>query len=101
VERWGQKGWGLFSFHLFIPFYFLLLKSFFVLLFKRVADPDPGSGGFLTPGSGIRDGLKVSGFRDEQPGSYFLELRKKYLNSLMRIRDGKIRIRDGKMSDPG
>jgi hypothetical protein len=28
---------------------------------------DPGSGAFLTPGSGIRD---------EQPGSYFLELRK-------------------------
>jgi hypothetical protein len=37
--------------------------------------------------------------RDEQPGSYFLELRNhflglKYLNSLMRIRDGKY-------SDPG
>jgi hypothetical protein len=39
-----------------------------------VADPDPGSGAFLTPGSGIRDGLKVS-IRDEQPGSYFLELK--------------------------
>jgi hypothetical protein len=43
-----------------------------------------GSGAFLTPGSGIRD---------EQPESYFLELRNhffglKYLNSLMRIRDG-------------
>jgi hypothetical protein len=23
-----------------------------------VADPDPGSGAFLTPGSGIRDGFK-------------------------------------------
>jgi hypothetical protein len=34
--------------------------------FSSVADPDPGSGAFLTPGSGIRD---------EQPGSYFLELR--------------------------
>ncbi len=36
---------------------------------------------------------------DEQPGSYFRELKKhffgfKYFNSLMRIRDGKIRIRD-------
>jgi hypothetical protein len=35
-------------------------------------------GVFLTPGSGIRDGRKSasgSGIRDEQPGSYFLELR--------------------------
>ncbi len=42
----------------------------------------------------IRDGEKVSiWIRDEQPGSYFIELRNhffglKYLNSLMRIRDG-------------
>jgi hypothetical protein len=48
--------------------------------FKKasVADPDPGLGAFLTPGSGIRDGRKSasgSGIRDEQPGSYFLELR--------------------------
>jgi hypothetical protein len=63
-----------------------------------VADPDPGSGigCFFDPG--IRDGRKSasgSGIRDEQPGSYFLELRNhfyaflglKYLNSLMRIRD--------------
>jgi hypothetical protein len=36
-------------------------------------------GAFLTPGSGIRDGRKSasgSGIRDEQPGSYFFELRK-------------------------
>jgi hypothetical protein len=52
--------------------------------------------------------------RDEQPGSYYLELRNhfllfsglKYLNSLMRIRDPGWRqfgsgIRDGKESDPG
>jgi hypothetical protein len=35
-------------------------------------------GAFLIPGSGIRDGRKSasgSGIRDEQPGSYFLELR--------------------------
>jgi hypothetical protein len=35
-------------------------------------------GAFLTPGSGIRDGRKSasgSGIRDEQPGSYFLELK--------------------------
>jgi hypothetical protein len=40
-----------------------------------------------------------SGIRDEEPGSYFREFKKqifglKYLNSLMRIRDGK-------HSDPG
>jgi hypothetical protein len=50
-------------------------------------------------GSGIRLFTSGSGIRDEQPGSYFLELRNnflglKYLNSLMRIRDGK-------NSDPG
>jgi hypothetical protein len=54
---------------------------------------DPGSGIGKKSGSGIR-------IRDEQPGSYFQELKKqffglKYLNSLMRIRDpGSIRIRD-------
>jgi hypothetical protein len=59
-----------------------------------------GSGAFLTPGSGIRDREKIRiRIRDEQPGSYFLELRNhflglKYFNSLMRIRDGK-------NSDPG
>ncbi len=64
----------------------------------RIRNRDPGLGAFLTPGSGIRDGRKSasgSGIRDEQPGSYFLELRNhffavlglKYLNSLMRIRD--------------
>jgi hypothetical protein len=36
---------------------------------------DPGSGAFLTPGSGM--GKKSgSGIRDEQPGSYFQELKK-------------------------
>jgi hypothetical protein len=68
------------------------------MLTYSVADKDPGSGAFLTPGSGIgRKSASGSGIRDEQPGSYFLELRNhffvffglKYLNSLMRIRDGK------------
>ncbi len=37
-----------------------------------VADPYPGSGAFLTPGSGIRDGKKSRArIRDEHPGSYF------------------------------
>jgi hypothetical protein len=42
---------------------------------------DPGLGAFLTPGSRIRDGRKSafgSGIRDEQPGSFFLELRKDF-----------------------
>jgi hypothetical protein len=44
-----------------------------------VADPDPGSGAFLTPGSGIRDGSKIR-IRDEQPGSCFRELRNIFLS---------------------
>jgi hypothetical protein len=58
-----------------------------------VADPDPGSGAFLPPGSGIRDGAMVgSGIRDKQT---------KFVNSLYT----KIgRIRDPVLfypSDPG
>jgi hypothetical protein len=61
-----------------------------------------------------RKSASGSGIWDDQPGSYFLELRNhffvffglKYLNSLMRIRDPGWRrfgtgIRDGKKSDPG
>jgi hypothetical protein len=45
-----------------------------------VADPDPGSGAFLTPQSGIRDGQKIKiRIRDEQTGSYFRELRTNFL----------------------
>ncbi len=43
---------------------------------------DPGSGAFLSPGSGM--GIKSgsgSGIRDEQPGSYFLELRNHFFGS--------------------
>ncbi len=72
-----------------------------------VADQDPGSGAFLTPGSGIQDGKKEgsgSGIRNEHPGSNFLELRNhflglKYLNSLMRIQDPG--SGDGKNLYPG
>ncbi len=95
-------------------------RYFCLLVFVRVpyltvndADPDPGLGAFSTPGS--RDGRKSasgSGIRNEQPGSYFLELRNhffaflelKYLNSLMRIRDpGWRQFGSGmeKKSDPG
>jgi hypothetical protein len=62
------------------------------LLFISFADPDPGSGGFLTPGSGMGKN------QDPDPGSWMnmqdnfsesletLFWGKKYLNSLMRIR---------------
>jgi hypothetical protein len=66
----------------------------------------------LTPGSEIRDPEweKVSiRIRDEQPGSYFLELRNhffaflglKYLNSLMRIRDPGSGMETVRIRDPG
>ncbi len=41
-------------------------RFLFLILYSGVADPDPGSGAFLTPGSRIRD---------EQPGSYFLQFK--------------------------
>ena len=72
-------------------------------------------GAFLTPGSGIRDGRKSasgSGIRDEQPGSYFLELRNHFFAffgvKILKFFDEDpgsgmktVRIRDGKKSDPG
>jgi hypothetical protein len=56
-----------------------------------VADPDPGSGAFLAPGSGIRDGKKIgseSGMNipEHTSESYKQFFGLKYLNSLMRIR---------------
>jgi hypothetical protein len=42
----------------------------------RIRIRDRGYGAFLTPGSGMgRKSASGSGIRDEQPGSYFLELR--------------------------
>jgi hypothetical protein len=80
-------------------------------LMSSVADPDPGSGAFFAPGSGIGKKMRIIFPRAEKQ---FFGL--KYLNSLMRIRDpewkkfgsgirewkkfgsgirnGKIRIRD-------
>ncbi len=82
-----------------------------------VADPDPGSGirdGVpfwpLDPGSGIRDGRKSasgSGIRDEQPGSYFLQLRNHFFAffgvKILKFfeEDPGSGIRDGDSSDPG
>ncbi len=72
----------------------------------RVADPDPGSGAFLTPGSGIGkksgsgSGINNPDYISESLITIFW-FKIQYLNSLMWIRDGKIRNRDGKRSDPG
>ncbi len=84
-----------------------------------VADPDPESGiGCLfdpwirDQGSGMGESQHPdpgSGIRDEQPGSYFFELRNhfllflglKYLNSLMRIRDPGWRQFGSGIRDPG
>ncbi len=69
----------------------------------RIWIRDPGLGAFLTPGSKIRD---------EQPGSYFLELRNHFYAlfgvKILKFFDEDpgsgietVRIRDGKKSDPG
>jgi hypothetical protein len=50
--------------------YFIQFTKWIPTPQTSVADPDPGSGAFLTPGSGIRD---------EQSGSYFLELKNYFL----------------------
>jgi hypothetical protein len=74
---------------------------------------DPGLGAFSTPGSGIRDGRKSasgSRIRDEQPGSYFFELRNlfcfgvkilKFFDEDSGWRQFGSGIRDEKKSDPG
>ncbi len=83
----------------------------FSLVQISVADPDPGLGTILTPGSGIRDVRKSalgSGIRDEPPGSYFLELRNLFFAFLLKFFDEDpgsgmetVRIRDEKKSDQG
>jgi hypothetical protein len=52
--------------------------------------PDPGSGAFLTPGSMVRYTEWVKNriwIRDEQPGSYFRELRNQFLGLKNLFRD--------------
>jgi hypothetical protein len=82
----------------------------FSVLLIRIRDP--GSGAFLTSGSGIRDGKKSasrSGLRMNYPISYFLEIRNhfllffglKYLNSLMRIWDPGSGMETIRIRDPG
>ncbi len=65
---------------------------------SSVANPDPGLGAFLTPGSGNQDGRKSasgSGIRDEQPRSYVLELKNHFFAFFgVKILMEKSRIRD-------
>jgi len=81
---------------------------------------DPGSGAFLTPGSRMgRKSASGSGIRDEQPGSYFLELRNHFFACLevkilkffdedpgsgmetVRIRDPRSGMEKSRIRDPG
>jgi hypothetical protein len=54
------------------------------------ANPDPGSGAFLTPGYGMgkksKSGSEIR-IRDEHFGSYFRELRNKYLVKILKFFD--------------
>jgi hypothetical protein len=81
----------------------IFVRYVFAELGIRIRGAGFGIRCLLNPGSGIQDGYKISNrVLDEQPGSYFRELKKqffglKYLNSLMWIRDPgwkKSRIRD-------
>ena len=82
---------------------------------SSVADPDPGSGIGCLFDPWIRDPgwekVRIR-IRDEQPGSYFLELRNhffaffgvkilKFFNADPGTGMETVRIRDGKKSDPG
>jgi hypothetical protein len=54
-------------------------NNFFgVKIVKNYFDADPGSCGFLTPGFGMGEKIRIR-IRDEQPGSYFRELRNNFL----------------------
>jgi hypothetical protein len=80
---------------------------------SSVPDPGSGIGCLFDTGSGIRYGrisASGSGIRDEQPGSYFLELRNHFFAFLgvkiLKFFDEDpgsgmetVRIRDGKKSD--
>ncbi len=89
---------------------------FFMCWVCSVADPDPGSGAFLTPKSGAfltpKSGIRMgknswSGSGTNNPNYLSESLETifwdKMLESSLRIRDPgwKIRIRDGKNSDQG
>jgi hypothetical protein len=78
--------------------FFQKYESFVVALILSVCGSDPGFGAFLTPGSGMgKKSGSGSGMNNPDHISECLEtifFGLKYLNSFMRIRDGK-------NSDPG
>ena len=91
------------------------LDPYYCIKLCSVADPDPGSGIGCLFDPGIRDGRKSaygSGIRDEQPRSYFLQLRNHFF-AFLGVKILKLfdedpgwrhfgsGIRDGKKSDPG
>jgi hypothetical protein len=83
-----------------------IIKVIVIFAFFSVADP--GSGAFLTPGSGMGKKIRIR-IWDEQSESYFRELRNNFcvkhfkdISSFMRIRDPGWKkfvseIRDGKI----
>jgi hypothetical protein len=73
----------------------LQVQLVFRILTFSVAEPDPGSGAFLTPGSGIR-------IRDEQSGSYFLELRNHFFGlKKLKFFDAGSGMENIRVRDPG
>ena len=54
-DRIPNESVGLLDLDLQILAILSMSKKVLILVFSSVADPDPGSGAFLTPGSGIRD----------------------------------------------
>jgi hypothetical protein len=74
--------------------------NFIPVLRIRIRDPVPFW--LLDPGSGMgRKSASGSGIRDEQPGSYFLELRNHFFWVKILILWCGSRIRVGDSSDPG
>ncbi len=55
-------------------------------IYLKCSVADPGSGAFLTPGSGIQDG-KIIRIRDEHPRSIFRELRNRFFWGLKYLFD--------------
>jgi hypothetical protein len=58
-------GWGLEDDEFFVRYQCLIIFRRKPVLSISVADPDPGSGAFLTPGSGVGKKLKI---RIRDPG---------------------------------
>jgi hypothetical protein len=73
------------------------LTDFFVNC-TILADPDPGSGAFLAPGSGMNNPNHISA---ESIETIFWVKRLKFFDAEPGLKKFAIRIRDGKNSNPG